>query len=305
MEGWEVSTSNSLKIAAFEPDGAAMVCGIAPPMAIAGGAGGPPTSTLWASSLPHPGTVPAPDDGPSPRQGALASRPSLDRLSAVFMQELARPLAAAMNYLNAAQRLLHRDGPEATGLSGEYLRQTGEQIMRAGHLLRRAWDHVALGETGGAVRDLGSVLEDAVALAALTTRDPDLRMGTDLAFDTRFVPVQSAQVGQVAVSLIQAAAAAVRHRRSPAILVSARASLQQNRIEVTVLGTGAGPPADDAAPARPAGAPTGESNPEIALAACEALAAAHGGQLSVESVADGTAFRLTLPIMPGMVARSL
>jgi signal transduction histidine kinase len=70
------------------------------------------------------------------------------QLAAALAHELNQPLTAATNSVNAARRLLGRNGHGIDDKVGQIMSETAEQTLRAGQIIRRLRDFLARGETG-------------------------------------------------------------------------------------------------------------------------------------------------------------
>lgn len=218
-------------------------------------------------------------------------------VSSAIMHELSHPLAAAMNYMNAARHALERSDLEAASLPCEYLRLASVQMARAGKILRQAWDLMELCEADGRVRDLGSIIEEAVALSALGPLDPALHMQTKIAQEARFTPLDHAtHLSRVVARLIQATASTLCGQTSPEILVSAQAHLPQHQVRVTIQGSGLR--VQDDAACECLLAPAEHEEFQRALAVCQANLAARGGQISMTTAGANVAVLLVIPIIP-------
>src|SRR4051812_11958771 len=80
---------------------------------------------------------------------------AMGQMASVLAHELNQPLAAASNYLGAAKRLPVVEGSRATAL----VDKAGQQILRAGEIIRRLRDFVADGQLTRRPEDLGPVLK--------------------------------------------------------------------------------------------------------------------------------------------------
>jgi two-component system sensor kinase FixL len=233
----------------------------------------------------------------------VAPRVGGGQVSMPLLQEISRPLAAAVNYLNAARRLIDRASesgkPGISALPSEYLWQAREHLARTGEILRRAWTATPSGTAGGSLQDLAGVIEDAISLAALDARRPDLLLRAEIAPEARFTLVDPVPVRQMIESLIQQAPVLLRNQASCEVLITARTCPQRSEVEVAVMCSGPEFPVLDEAEDLPPSPSLVQAPSEagLGLAACQAILAAHGGRLWTERREEGGgAFRFTMPL---------
>lgn len=216
-------------------------------------------------------------------------------LSVSFVEEISRPVAAAMNYVNAARHLLDRADVEVSHLPAEHLRQASRQLARAGTILRYAWYGAPPEESDTCLQELGSAIRDAITLASFAVLDGNQHIQLDMSPDTQVVLVEPVRFTQMIVSLVQNAATMLPSRLSPEIRITVRACPQQDRIAIAILAGGMAGPARNGTSFLRA-APT-EEPPKIApeRAVSEMW---QGGDEPVGRDDGGVAFRFLLPVLP-------
>jgi PAS domain S-box-containing protein len=220
------------------------------------------------------------------------------QLAATLAHELTQPLTAATNSLNAARRLLARNGNQANAKIAEIMSEASEQTLHAGKVIRRLRDFVARGETEKRIEDLGAMIADASALAMTGAK----AIGVQLRF--RFDPKASSafldrvQIQQVLINLMRnglEAMAASRHRE----LVVATRLLDQDTVEIAVVDSGPGLPDDVADHLFEPFVSTKRNGMGLGLSICRAIVESHGGKLLSSPNPDGgTVFRFTVAAAP-------
>jgi PAS domain S-box-containing protein len=220
------------------------------------------------------------------------------QLAATLAHELTQPLTAATNSLNAARRLLARNGNQANAKIAEIMSEASEQTLHAGQVIRRLRDFVARGETEKRIEDLSAMIADASALAMTGVK----AIGVQLRF--RFDPkVSSAfldriQIQQVLINLMRnglEAMVASRHRE----LVVATRLLDQDTVEIAVVDSGPGLPDEVADHLFEPFVSTKRNGMGLGLSICRAIVESHGGKLLSSPNPDGgTVFRFTVAAAP-------
>jgi signal transduction histidine kinase len=232
-----------------------------------------------------------------------ASRLSaMGEMAAALAHELNQPLGAATNFLNAAQLALAADRPDGAARALARLQKAAEQTVRAGTILRRLRDFVARGEPDKRIVRARPLVQDAVALAVVGARDPELRVRID--FDPKDPPpllADAIQIQQVVFNLVRNALEATEGKQPREVVVATR-DAGNAEVEISVVDAGSGLPADPETLFRPFGT-TKRHGLGIGLSISRAIVEAHGGRLWAEPRPGGGAvFRFTVPAAQAMDA---
>jgi PAS domain S-box-containing protein len=228
-----------------------------------------------------------------------ASRLSaMGQMAAALAHELNQPLGAATNFLNAARMILRAGTPDGSERAMARLEKAAEQTVRAGDILRRLRDFVTRGEADKRVVNARRLVEDAVALALVGRRDPELCMRLDFDPSDPCVLADSIQIQQVVFNLVKNALEAMEGRPARELIVGTKAA-GDKEVEISVADSGSGLPADPEMLFRPfeTSKATGMG---IGLSICRTIVEAHGGHLRAERRQGGGAlFRFTVPAARG------
>ena len=224
-----------------------------------------------------------------------ASRLSaMGQMAAALAHELNQPLGAATNFMSAARLALKAARPDSPARALSRIEKAVEQTVRAGAILRRLRDYIARGETEKRIVSARQLVEDAVALALVGTRDPNLRIRFDFTGDERPVLADPIQIQQVVFNLVRNALEATEGKTPREIIVATRAATTAE-LEISVADTGSGLPKDPEAVFQPF-ATSKAKGMGIGLSICRTIVEAHGGCLwAKHRPGGGAVFQFTLP----------
>ncbi|MER6688955.1 sensor histidine kinase [Streptomyces minutiscleroticus] len=230
--------------------------------------------------------------------GALHARQQSEMRVRQFVadasHELRTPLASIRGYAELTRRGRERTGPDTRHALGRIESEAGRMTLLVEDLLLLA--RLDAGRPlSHAQTDLSPLVVDAVNDARAAGRDHLWRL--DLPDEPALVSADAARIQQVMVNLF----ANARTHTPPGTTVTARVRRQGAWISVDVEDDGPGIPPDllprvferfargDSSRSRASGS-TG-----LGLAIVQAVAAAHGGAVTVDSVPGRTVFTLHLP----------
>jgi two-component system, LuxR family, sensor kinase FixL len=219
----------------------------------------------------------------------------LGTLASSLAHELNQPLTAIANYCEGASALLEEE-PDRDGLdmAREALRDTAEQALRAGEIVRRMRDFLSHGDSEQAVESLSKIMTEANALALVGSREHDIEVQISLDPEAESVFVDRIQIQQVLVNLIRNAIEAMLD--SPVRTLTISTSAEEDMITVAIEDSGSGI-SDELAPQLFQPFVTSkEAGMGIGLSICRTIIEAHGGRIWFEPAAEGgTIFQFTLP----------
>ena len=217
----------------------------------------------------------------------------LGQMGAALAHELNQPLAAIVNYLLAARRLL-RAVPEAPARIGEAMEKAAAQADRAGQVIRRLREFVARGETDRREENVNALIEEASALALVGAKSAGVTTRLVLRPDLPPVLVDKVQIQQVLLNLIRNALEAMDASDERRLTVEAAAA--DEMVTVTVADTGPGLSAEVAQNLFQPFVTTKARGLGVGLSICRSIIEAHGGRIwASPRTGGGTAFAFTVP----------
>jgi two-component system sensor kinase FixL len=224
-------------------------------------------------------------------------------MGASLAHEVNQPLAAVMNYVKAAQRTLETSHEPRAAKAMELLVKAGEQIMRAGTIIRSRRDFIGRNEANRHAEKLHKIIEKSVsrALAGATRRN----MRVTLALDRQLPPVlcDKMQIQQVIINLIRNAMDAMQETPEPHLhIASARAD--GGFAQVTISDSGPGLSEAEISRMFQPFVTTKDRGMGLGLTISQSIINAHGGRLwatpnSERATPDATAgisFHFQLPV---------
>ncbi|HYL48168.1 MAG TPA: PAS domain S-box protein [Stellaceae bacterium] len=217
----------------------------------------------------------------------------LGQMGAALAHELNQPLAAIVNYLLAARRLL-QTGPDVSPRIGEAMEKAAAQADRAGQVIRRLREFVARGETDRREENVNALIEEAAALALVGAKSGGVTTRLMLRPDLPPVVVDKVQIQQVLLNLIRNALEAMDSSEERVLIVEAAA--MDGMVTVTVSDTGPGLSAEVAQNLFQPFVTTKARGMGVGLSICRSIIEAHGGRIwASPRTAGGTAFAFTMP----------
>jgi len=217
-------------------------------------------------------------------------------LASSLAHELNQPLTAITSYCQGAADLLEGDpDAERLAMAREALRDTAEQALRAGQIVRRMRDFLTHGQTEHRIESLSRLVTEANALALVGTREHgiDVQVHIDPAADSVFV--DRIQVQQVLLNLIRNAIEAMLESPVRSLAISAKEGPAEF-VTVCIEDTGSGISESVAPQLFQPFVTSKATGMGIGLSICRTIVEANGGTIYCEPSADGgTIFRFTLP----------
>lgn len=217
-------------------------------------------------------------------------------LASSLAHELNQPLTAITSYCQGAADLLEgKVDSERLSMAREAIRETGEQALRAGQIVKRMRDFLSHGETEHQVEELTRLIAEANALALVGTREHGIDVQVNLDAACNHVFVDRIQIQQVLFNLIRNAIDAMLQSSVRSLTISSEPR-SDGYVQISVSDTGNG---IDEAVADQLFQPfvtTKRTGMGIGLSICRTIVESHGGRIWFEPGPDGgTIFRFTLP----------
>ena len=216
-------------------------------------------------------------------------------LAAGLAHELNQPLAAAVTYLETAQLLLEVPADARPNPVERTLASAVDEIMRAGHIMRRLRELVTSGEPDKTFLSLHEFINEAPELSLL--REEKIRISLELNAKHDSVLADRVQIKQVLANLIRNATEAMKPSTERKLRIST-SSIEQDMIRVDIADTGSGfqPGAMEHLfePFRT----TKSSGMGIGLSISRMIVEAHYGKIWAEpNPSGGAIFSFTLPLV--------
>jgi two-component system, LuxR family, sensor kinase FixL len=174
------------------------------------------------------------------------------------------------------------------------------QAVRAGDIVRKLRGYVSRGEIDGRPVDLGPLLNDAAALARLSTNSSDVPILLRVASNLGSVIADPIQVQQVVINLVRNAQEALAKTASPQVSIEATPG-PQGYVSVSISDNGPGLGPEVQATLFKPFTTSKSGGMGLGLSICQTIIEAHGGTISAENVpGGGTCFRFTLRVDPAI-----
>jgi two-component system, LuxR family, sensor kinase FixL len=218
----------------------------------------------------------------------------LGQVSAGIAHELNQPLAAMLNYSNAAKRMAGSDAPDAMAKVQAVVTKIAEQAERAGQIVRRMRNFLEKRAGSHEVESIVEIAEDAMALGLIGAKSG--------AVEVRFLPetglppviADRVQIQQVLVNLLRNAVEAMAD--APTRELTLAITHQDDMVHVAVTDTGPGIAPEVAAKLFMPFVTTKVHGMGIGLAISRSIVEGHGGTMTAGANPGGGArFDFTLP----------
>lgn len=221
---------------------------------------------------------------------------ALGEMGSALAHELNQPLAAIGNYITGSRRLLADfPGPRAARVAGA-LEKAGEQVLRAGQIIRRLRDFVSRRPFERRVESLARLVEEASALGLIGAREKRVALKFKLDAQRDEIYVDRIQIEQVLVNLLRNGLDAMETVSRRELTVSSRLA-SQGMLEIAISDSGAGIGPDAMARLFEPFFTTKPAGLGVGLSICRGIVEAHGGEMHAENNEDvGATFRFTLPL---------
>jgi two-component system sensor kinase FixL len=222
---------------------------------------------------------------------------AMGQMSAAIAHELNQPLAAMMNYVKAAQRLLASDMPQPKQIATarDAMSKAAKQIVRASSIIRYLREFVEKRGNEKASSDVNRAIREAVELG-LMGADTNVKVILDL--DRKIPPamIDKIQIQQVLINLIRNSLEAMEGVKDRELTITSSAD-ESGCLHITVCDSGPGFAPEVVAKLFEPFTTTKEKGMGIGLSICREIVDAHGGSIRLLPEGDqGTCFLIRLPV---------
>ncbi|THD56395.1 PAS domain S-box protein [Phenylobacterium sp.] len=218
---------------------------------------------------------------------------AMGEMASALAHELNQPLSATANYIQGSRRLLDEE-PLDKEVIGDALTMAGEQMFRAGDIIRRLRDFVSKGETERQIEDLPKLLEEAGALAMVGAKDRGVALRYDIAPEIGAVMVDKVQIQQVVLNLMRNGLEAMAESDRRDLVVSVRPA-PDDMVVVSVSDSGTGLSPEVASQLFQPFVTTKKHGMGVGLSISRTIVEAHGGRIWADSEpGQGTTFHFSL-----------
>jgi PAS domain S-box-containing protein len=214
----------------------------------------------------------------------------LGAMASALAHELNQPLAAASNYLHAAERLLDRDLVQARGA----ITKAEAQFVRTKDIIQRIRGFVGQGKSEHTVEDIEVVCREVLELARMTARYDGVAMYLKADTGLPQVAIDKVQVQQVLFNLLRNAVEAMGDSEKRRVTINA--TRDGDMVKLAVADTGPGLDAEIAAHLFQPFHTTKEGGMGVGLSLCRKIVEAQGGKLWHEPGDPGATFLFTVPV---------
>ncbi len=220
---------------------------------------------------------------------------AMGQVSSTLTHEINQPLTAVGNYIRAGLLMLDAGDQIAPAKVRGVFEKAAQQAARASAIVRNLREFVRKGDVERRAGNLSIVIQEAMALARLGSRDRGLKVRLQLDSNSRWASFNRVQIQQVLVNLIRNAMEAMADGPRREIMV-ATVSNGKNLIQISVADSGPGLAENIASDLFKPFITTKPEGMGVGLAICHTIIDAHGGTIWAEPNDDGgTTFHFTLP----------
>lgn len=219
----------------------------------------------------------------------------LGTLASSLAHELNQPLTAIATYCEGAAALLEaKPDAEQLEMARAALRDTAEQAMRAGEIVRRMRDFLSHGQTNHCEESLSRIITEANALALVGSREHGIDVQVRFDPDAERVFVDRIQIQQVLVNLIRNAIEAMLESAVRSLTISTQSGPEF--LTICIEDTGSGISETLAPQLFQPFVTSKQGGMGIGLSICRTIIESHGGRIRFEPGEEGgTVFQFTLP----------
>ncbi|MBL8671483.1 MAG: PAS domain S-box protein [Alphaproteobacteria bacterium] len=224
----------------------------------------------------------------------LSRLSALGQMGSQLAHELNQPLGAIANFLEASRQVAAATADPVAARARGLVEKALEQVARAGAIVKRMRGFVSAGAADRRAESPNVVVEEALALATVSTKFHDVRIATELTPGLPQVCVDRVQVQQVLLNLVRNAIEAMTESKAGVLTV--RTAMADGMVEVSVADRGHGIAAELRSRLFSPFVTTKERGLGLGLSICRTIVEAHGGTIAARpKPGGGTVFSFTLP----------
>ena len=219
------------------------------------------------------------------------------QMASALAHELNQPLAAIVNYVQAARRLLQAENATVSPKIADAMDKAVAQAARAGEIIKHLRSFISKGDSEHRLEDLNKVVEEATALGLVGAKESGVSVRWALHREPLPVIVDKVQIQQVVFNLVRNSMEAMADHPPPHDLLVTTGLADSATAEVSVSDTGPGLAMKVQAQLFQPFITTKEKGMGLGLSICRSIVDAHGGRLrATPNPERGVKFQFTLPL---------
>ncbi len=219
----------------------------------------------------------------------------MGHIAASLAHEVNQPLAAIMNYAQAAAETLKHPSSDARNAVDGILVKVMTQATRAAEIIRRLRAFIEKRDIEKRIESLNVLVEESLALALVGPAGRKVHLRFALCHDVPQVFVDRVQIQQVIVNLVRNAIDSMEGIEFPEMEIGSR--IINSTVEVSIADTGRGVAPDVAVDLFSAFVTTKRIGMGVGLSICKAIMDEHGGKIGFRPLEPkGTIFYFSLPL---------
>jgi two-component system sensor kinase FixL len=222
---------------------------------------------------------------------------AMAQVGASLAHEVNQPLAAVMNYVKAAQRTLETSQEPRAAKAIELLGKAGEQIVRAGAIIRNRRDFIGRHQPNRRAEKLHKIIEKSLSRAMAGAAQADVQATLALDRDLPSVLCDKMQVQQVLINLVRNAMDAMHDRPRRNLRIASARAAERGFAEVTVSDSGPGLSEAEIGRMFQPFVTSKDRGMGLGLTISQSIINAHGGRLwATPNGEGGISFHFQLPL---------
>jgi two-component system sensor kinase FixL len=215
----------------------------------------------------------------------------LGQAVSALIHEIAQPITAIKNYLNAFHRLTASDNQAGAQTA---LERMEEHANHASDIIRRIRDYVKKRDVQMQPEVLSNVISEAVVLAGASIRDDDVTLTVEVDPSVQLAEIDRIVVRQVLFNLMRNSLEAMQDQPKRGLTISAK-EVQDQMVEISVADTGPGLSHEVRRKLFQPFVTTKPDGMGVGLSVCQVVVKRHGGRLwADDNIGGGTVFRFTI-----------